>query len=55
LKKFAFSVFVATFGVLYIIINTRFYPELTALENRIREILAMSIAENLADTYSVTI
>lgn len=37
------------------IINTRFYPELTALETRIRELLAMSIAENIANVDSVTI
>ncbi|MBD5378528.1 MAG: hypothetical protein HDR74_01325 [Bacteroides sp.] len=37
------------------IINTRLYPELTALEARIRELLAMSIAENLSNIESDTI
>ncbi|MDE5843761.1 MAG: hypothetical protein K2H44_00030 [Muribaculaceae bacterium] len=37
------------------IINTRLYPELTALEARIRELLAMSIAENLSNIESVMI
>lgn len=37
------------------IISTKLCPELTALENRIRELLAMSIAENLSNIESVTI